>query len=320
MQKSVTDLQSRCSALQEKQTKLLQENGALKESSAKLQEDLKVKELIIGELKDTMREGIRSVDVSKREGRLNDSDKGDDWVPVKVRTNGANDPQSRRDQDFDRLGKGPSGELINNEPNSNVEESGSEVAFEETKSTKRRLYKLTALGELENRLSENRAMINGLKKLLELKEAELVETRRAHAQRQQRYRMLKENYQLVLEQIKTYEERSDGLETGREAVLPERPEERELRHLDSDQVWKELAYYKHEYETLANERHEVLEEVDVLRVQQANNVANIQELRVQLSEEDAEKSEFLRKIAAKDDAFEVLRLEVEKGEIGRAHV
>lgn len=314
LQKSVTDLQSRCSALQEKQTKLLQENGALKESSAKLQEDLKVKELIIGELKDTMREGIRSVDVSKREGRLNDSDKGDDWVPVKVRTNGANDPQSRRDQDFDRLGKGPSGELINNEPSSNVEESGSEVAFEETKSTKRRLYKLTALGELENRLSENRAMINGLKKLLELKEAELVETRRAHAQRQQRYRMLKENYQLVLEQIKTYEERSDGLETGREAVLPERPEERELRHLDSDQVWKELAYYKHEYETLANERHEVLEEVDVLRVQQANNVANIQELRVQLSEEDAEKSEFLRKIAAKDDAFEVLRLEVEKGE------
>lgn len=294
LQKSVSDLQARCSSYQEKEVKLLREIESLKESSAKLTEDLKVKELIIGELKDTMRDGIRSGEVSRREGRLNESGKSDHGLPDRERTV---EPQAR--------------EQIR-ESYENIEESGSEVALDKQVSMERRMEKFTAIGELEKRLSESRTMINELKNLLELKEAELVETRRAHTQRQQRYRMLKENYQLVLEQIKTYEGRPEAMGTGNESAPPERPEERELRHLDSDQVWKELAYFKHEYEVLAKERHDVLEEIDVLRVQHANNLTNIQELRVQLGEEKEEKSALLKKIALEEDAFDALRLEVEK--------
>ena len=311
LQKSVADLQARCSVYQEKETKLLREIEELKESSAKLKEDLKVKELIIGELKDAVRDGIQSAEVSRREVRLNETGNNDHRIPLKERTKGTQDAQSRRKQESERLEQRQAGELINGSYE-NVEESASEVDFENRESMERRLEKITALGELENRLSESRTMIDELKKLLELKEAELVETRRAHAQRQQRYRMLKENYQLVLEQIKTYEERPEAMGTGSETALPERPEERELRHLDSDQVWKELAYYKHEYEALAKERHDVLEEVDVLRVQHANNLANIQELRIQLSEEQEDKSALLSKITAGENAFDALRLEVEK--------
>lgn len=302
LQKTLADFQSRCSVFLENENKLLQENKGLKESLAKLKENLKVKELIIEELKDAVREGDRSVDVSRREGRLNDTDKNDNRVPVKVRTGEIYTNESQRDQELDPLEAKESGGL----------RIGPVVVLEDHRSSERRLDKVTALDELESRLNENRTMIDGLKKLLELKEAELVETRRAHSQRQQRYRMLKENYQLVLEQIKTYEERSDDTETGRGAFLPERPEERELRQLDSDQVWKELAYYKHECEALGKERHDVLEEIDVLRVQHTNNVANIQELRVQLREEKTERSELLRKMAAKDDALVGLRLDIEK--------
>lgn len=75
------------------------------------------------------------------------------------------------------MGKGLSGEFINNELNSNVEELGLEVVFEEIKLIKRRLYKFMVFGEFENRLSENWVMINGLKKLLEFKEVEFVEIR-----------------------------------------------------------------------------------------------------------------------------------------------
>ena len=311
LQKSVADLQARCSVYQEKETKLLREIEELKESSAKLKEDLKVKELIIGELKDAVRDGIQSAEVSRREGRLNETGNNDRRIPMKERTKETQDTQFRRKQESDRLQQRQTGELINGSYE-DVEESASEVDFENQESMETRLEKITALGELENRLSESRTMVDELKKLLELKEAELVETRCAHAQRQQRYRMLKENYQLVLEQIKTYEERPEAVETGRQTELPERPEERELRHLDSDQVWKELAYYKHEYEALAKERHDVLEEVDVLRVQHANNLTNVQELRVQLGEEREEKCTLLSKITAGEDAFEALRVEVEK--------
>lgn len=294
LQKSVSDLQARCTGYQEKEAKLLREIQSLKESSAKLTEDLKVKELIIGELKDTVRDGIRSGEVSRREGRLHESGESDHGLPDRERTV---EPQAR--------------EQIRGSYE-NIEESGSEVALDKQVSMERRMEKFTAIGELEKRLSESRTMIDELKDLLELKEAELVETRRAHTQRQQRYRMLKENYQLVLEQIKTYEGRPEAMGTGNESAPPERPEERELRHLDSDQVWKELAYFKHEYEALAKERHDVLEEVDVLRVQHANNLTNIQELRVQLGEEKEEKSALLKKIALEEDAFDALRLEVEK--------
>ncbi|CAH3155733.1 unnamed protein product [Porites evermanni] len=306
LQKSVADLQARCSVYQEKETKLLQEIEKLRESSAKLTEDVRVKELIIEELKDAVRGGVRSEEVSRREDRLHESSEHDHRMPQR---------DIKRTQDsYSRKGlKSKSAEQRPTDgSDESIEELRSEIAMT-NQETERKLKKITALDELENRLSESRKLIDELKKLLELKEAELVETRRAHSQRQQRYRMLKENYQLVLEQIKTYEA-SNADRTGSGSQLPVRLEERELRHLDSDQVWKELAYYKHEYEALAKERHDVLEEVDVLRVQHANDLANVQELRVQISEEKEENSSLRSKMAAGEEAFDALRLEVEKHE------
>ena len=303
LQKSVVDLQARCSVYQEKETKLQQETERLRESSAKLTEDVRVKELIVEELKDAVRGGVRSEEVSRREDRLNESSVHDHRVPQR---------DIKRVQDsYSR--KGLKSKSAEQRPTDGSDESIEELRSEiemTNQETERKLKKITALDELENRLSESSRLIDELKKLLELKEAELVETRRAHSQRQQRYRMLKENYQLVLEQIKTYEA-SNADRTGSDSQLPERPE---LRHLDSDQVWKELAYYKHEHEALAKERHDVLEEVDVLRVQHANDLANVQELRVQMSEEREENSLLRSKMAAGEEAFDALRLEVEKRE------
>ena len=310
LQKSVADLQIRCSEYQEKETKLLQDIEKLKENSSKQREDLNIKELIIEELKDAVRAGIRSGDVSRR----------DDERESKGRT------MERKARTEAKIGDGRSGrrgegiELeslqerdgkeLTNRCYETIDDSPSKIAGNE-ESLERKFDKIAVLRDLETRLGESRDTIDELKKLLELKEAELVETRRAHAQRQQRYRMLKENYQLVLEQIKTYEA-SNADETGSVKPLPERPEERELRHLDSDQVWKELAYYRHEYEELAKERHDVLEEIDILRVQHSHNVANIQELQVHLREEREESNVLRHKISAETQAFEAHRLEVEK--------
>lgn len=310
LQKSIGDLQARCAAYQENETKLLHDIDALKENAIKQKEDLNVKELIIEELKDAVRDGIRSGDVSRREeegksDRRSTQRKG--RVEAKISETGS--PRFQREKEPGSLEERQTEELMNCSDET-VEESESEIE-QNRESMERRLEKISALRELEGRLSESRKTVDELKRLLELKEAELTETRRAHSQRQQRYRMLKENYQLVLEQIKTYEaSNADG--TGSVKPLPDRPEERELRHLDSDQVWKELAHYKHSYEELAKERHDVLEEVDVLRVQHAHNVANIQELRVHLGEEREENSALQSKILAGEKAFDTLRLEVEK--------
>lgn len=310
LQKSVADLQVRCSGYQEKETKLLQDIERLRENSSKQQEDLNVKELIIEELKDAVREGIRSGEVSRRDDEGEGKERPEQR---KTRTEGKMGEKRsltfQRSKELEYLKERKARE-VSDRLDENVEESSSEIIGDQ-ESLERRLDKITALRELENRLSESRNTIDELRKLLELKEAELVETRRAHAQRQQRYRMLKENYQLVLEQIKTYEA-SNAEGNGSEKPLPERPEERELRHLDSDQVWKELAYYRHEYEELAKERHDVLEEIDVLRVQHAHNVANIQELQVHLHEEREESNALRNKIAGETQAFDTLRLEVEK--------
>lgn len=310
LQKSVADLQARCAVYQENETKLLQDIDRLKENAVKQKEDLNVKELIIEELKDAVRDGIRTGEVSRRD----DEDKSDRRptqrkVRLETKMNETEGPKFQREKEPGSFEERQAGELINRSDET-TEDSAFEIARNQ-ESMERRLEKITALRELETRLSESRNTVDELKKLLELKETELVETRRAHSQRQQRYRMLKENYQLVLEQIKTYEaSNADG--TGSVKPLPDRPEERELRHLDSDQVWKELAHYKHGYEELAKERHDVLEEVNVLRVQHAHNVANIQELRVHLGEEKEENSALQSKIVASEKAFDTLRLEVEK--------
>lgn len=311
LQKSVADLQARCAVYQENETKLLQDIDRLKENASKQREDLNVKELIIEELKDAVRDGIRSGEVSRREEEEGKGDRRSTQkkVGLEAKMSETASPKFKREKEQGSSGERRAGEL-DDLSDEIVEESGSEVARNQ-ESMERRLEKISALRELETRLGESRKTVDELKKLLELKEAELVETRRAHSQRQQRYRMLRENYQLVLEQIKTYEaSNADG--TGSVKPLPDRPEERELRHLDSDQVWKELAHYKHGFEELAKERHDVLEEIDVLRVQHAHNIANIQELRVHLGEEREENSTLQSKILAGNQAFDALRVEMEK--------
>jgi len=313
LQKTVADLQGRCAVYQESEAKLLQDVDRLKENALKQKEDLNVKELIIEELKDAVRDGIRSGEVSRREEEEVKADRRSTQKKVRLeaKTSETLRPRFQREKEPGSLEERQEGELVDLS-NEIVEESGSEVTRNQ-ESMERRLEKILALRELESRLGESRKTVDELKKLLELKEAELVETRRAHSQRQQRYRMLRENYQLVLEQIKTYEaSNADG--TGSVTPLPDRPEERELRHLDSDQVWKELAHYKRGYEELAKERHDVLEEIDVLRVQHAHNIANIQELRVQLGEEREENSALQSKIVSGEQAFDALRVEVEKRE------
>ena len=306
LQKTVADLQARCAVYQESEAKFLQDFDRFKENAVKQKEELNVKELIIEELKDAVRDGIRSGEVSRREEEV---DKGDRrFTEKKVRLE-AKMTKFQREEKPGSLEERQEGELVDLSDKI-VEESGSEVTRNQ-ESIERRLDKISTLRELESRLGESHKTVDELKKLLELKEAELVETRRAHLQRQQRYRMLRENYQLVLEQIKTYEaSNADG--TGSVKSLPDRPEERELRHLDSDQVWKELAHYRHGYEELAKERHDVLEEIDVLRVQHAHNIANIQELRVQLGEEREENSALQSKIVSAEKAFDALRVEVQK--------
>lgn len=311
LQKSVADLQARCADYQENEARLLQDIDRLKENAVKQREDLNVKELIIEELKDAVRDGIRSGEVSRRDEEEGKSDRRSTLKKVRLeaKMSETGSPKLQREKQAGSLEERQAGELVDLSDEI-VEESGSEVARNQ-ESMESRLEKISVLRELETRLVESRKTIDELKKLLELKEAELVETRRAHLQRQQRHRMLRENYQLVLEQIKTYEaSNADG--TGSAKPLPDRPEERELRHLDSDQVWKELAHYKHGYEELAKERHDVLEEIDVLRVQHAHNIANIQELRVHLGEEREESSALQSKIAAGKQALDALRVEVEK--------
>jgi len=313
LQKTVADLQGRCAVYQESEAKLLQDVDRLKENALKQKEDLNVKELIIEELKDAVRDGIRSGEVSRREEEEVKADRRSTQKKVRLEAKMSETlrPRFQREKEPGSLEERQEGELVDLS-NEIVEESGSEVTRNQ-ESMERRLEKILALRELESRLGESRKTVDELKKLLELKEAELVETRRAHSQRQQRYRMLRENYQLVLEQIKTYEaSNADG--TGSVTPLLDRPEERELRHLDSDQVWKELAHYKRGYEELAKERHDVLEEIDVLRVQHAHNIANIQELRVQLGEEREENSALQSKIVSGEQAFDALRVEVEKRE------
>ncbi|PFX16941.1 Centlein [Stylophora pistillata] len=269
LQKSVADLQARCSAYQEKETKLLQDIEKLKENSCKQREDLNVKELIIDELKDAVREGMRSGEVSRRD----DEEEGKGRpMERKARTQAKiGEGKSRRrgeDIELESLEERNRTEVTNRSDDETADESPSKMVMNE-ESLERKIDKVTVLRDLETRLSEK--------------------------------------------QIKTYEA-SNADETGNVKPPPEKSEERELRHLDSDQVWKELAYYRHEYEELAKERHAVLEEIDVLRVQHSHNVANIQELQVHLREEREESNTLRSKIAAETQAFETLRLKAEKVE------
>ena len=306
LQTLVADLQAQCSLYLEKEINLQKDIEKLKENSITQKEEISVKNIIIRELKDALRDGIQS-EVTRRNDRVPEFSAGDrdslrkegtktDWSKSKsLRDQYTNQYKGDKEENKEEFKEKTREFECGNTTNQERVEDG--------------LNKVGMLRELEAKLTHRRQTIDELKKLLELKEAELVETRRGHSQRQQRYRMLKETYQLILEQLKTYE--TSGAE---DSQIPNivRPDERDLRHLDSDQVWKELAYYKKEYEALAKERHDVLEEIDLLRVQHANNVASIQELRVLLSEEREENIQAWNKIEAEKETVHAAQREVER--------
>ncbi|XP_053088838.1 centlein isoform X3 [Pangasianodon hypophthalmus] len=125
--------------------------------------------------------------------------------------------------------------------------------------------------------------IQQLEELLTLKTAENEELRRAHAKRHDRLRLIQTNYRAVKEQLKEVED-THGLPKGR----TRRAEPWELRQENSDAVWNELAFFKHENKKLLAEKTQLEEELDVARVRVAMERATAQELRLRLHEEQQE--------------------------------
>ena len=297
LQKLVADHQAKLSWYQSVESQLRQEVSELTRSCEKHQEQLRVKEEVIRELKETV--------VGIHPGRDGD----------KMFVSSKNERGRKDEHEHEHEGKDNVEQVANVDERAAStrerlrEHAGNSFVIRKIRQASDGLSVHPGPRDMSRKLNEFEGKVRELKKLLELKESELVEIRRAHSQRQQRYRMLKENYQFVLEQVRTYE---GDPHIGSQKPVPERPNERELRHEDSDQIWKELAHYKTEYETLAKERHDILEEIDVLRVQQAGNVVTIQELHVHLQEERTRKEKLLREISEGREEFRGLELEVEK--------
>nr|XP_054755739.1 centlein-like [Lytechinus pictus] len=122
-----------------------------------------------------------------------------------------------------------------------------------------------------------------LRKLLRLKNQEVEELRKAHGRRLERLRTLQSAYDVVKEQIKTYEQHESGKEK-KKKKLP-RSESKELRREDSDGVWNELAYYKQQTTILMQEKINIEEEIDRLRVQSAVDASTIEDLTRCLEDE-----------------------------------
>nr|XP_023655281.1 centlein isoform X3 [Paramormyrops kingsleyae] len=110
-----------------------------------------------------------------------------------------------------------------------------------------------------------------LEELLRLKTEENKELRRAHGKRQQRLRLVKER-------LREAEEDSQGWSPRR----TQRPDPQQLRQEDSDAVWKELAFFRHQNQRLLAEKAELEETLDLLRVQSAADRTSLQELRLRL--------------------------------------
>ncbi|XP_048252860.1 centlein-like isoform X2 [Haliotis rufescens] len=117
--------------------------------------------------------------------------------------------------------------------------------------------------------------------LLELKSRELVELRKAHGQRLDRLRSLQNSYRLVKEQLKTLED--DSL-SGKKKLKPPRSDPRELQKENSDQVWNELSHFKSENRKLLTEMMAMQEELDMFRVQAAQDAALVHELNLKLEQ------------------------------------
>ncbi|XP_046552812.1 centlein-like [Haliotis rubra] len=105
--------------------------------------------------------------------------------------------------------------------------------------------------------------------------------RKAHSQRLDRLRSLQNSYRLVKEQLKTLE---DDTFSGKKKVKPRRSDPRELQKENSDQVWNELSHFKNENRKLLTETMAMQEELDMLRVQAAQDAALIHELNLKLEQ------------------------------------
>ncbi|XP_066576806.1 centlein isoform X2 [Amia ocellicauda] len=140
-----------------------------------------------------------------------------------------------------------------------------------------------AEGTQRLRMAESR--IRSLEELVELKNQENAELRRAHEKRHDRLRLIQTNYRTVKEQLREAED-GQGKAGGR--ARGQRAEPWQLRQEDSDAVWNELAYFRREHRKLLTEKVNQDEELDVLRVQSAADRAALQEVRVCLEHERQE--------------------------------
>ncbi|XP_077988419.1 centlein-like [Glandiceps talaboti] len=148
--------------------------------------------------------------------------------------------------------------------------------------------------------------LENLEKLLRVKHNENEEIRAAHNRRLERLRALQQNYNILKEQIKTYEEAQSGRKKRKKV---HRSDPRKLQQEDSDSVWNELTYFKGQNRNLLMDRMNLQEELDLLKVQTATDTAHIEDLtrclqdekeqlRLQLTQ--AEKSRKIKESERKD--------------------
>eukprot|EP00795_Rhopilema_esculentum_P006036 gene6036-11411_t len=127
--------------------------------------------------------------------------------------------------------------------------------------------------------------IEDLSTLLTLKDIEVQETRRAHSRRLQRYKSLKENYSMINKQLLTFQQDAP-LKAINDVNI--RADPKSLQREDSEAVWNELAFYRKQYNLLKNEREDLEEEFDNLRVKTMAANAKIKELEIELDHEHSE--------------------------------
>ncbi|XP_051993235.1 centlein [Xyrauchen texanus] len=117
--------------------------------------------------------------------------------------------------------------------------------------------------------------IQRLQELLELKTKENADLRRAHARHHDRLRVIQSNYRTVTERLK---EPENNHNLKRDKTL----------QLDSDEVWRELLFYKEENEKLISDKADLEEELNALCLQAAQDRVTVQDLQACLQEEKQE--------------------------------
>ncbi|XP_055891158.1 centlein-like [Biomphalaria glabrata] len=122
-----------------------------------------------------------------------------------------------------------------------------------------------------------------LQKELLVKTKQVEELRRAHDNRLHRFQDLQASYKLAREEIKTLEFGSKS-----KPKKIKRADPRSLQKENSDEVWNELTFFKTENRSLHIEKMSLQEEVDLLRVQAAQDDVTVHELRIALQAQNEE--------------------------------